>query len=150
VRHASTPCGPYGYRAPAHAKALPHFEFSTCCPANGDYRLSLSSPYKNRATDGGDPGVDFDALFAKTARALNGISKTLGDYNGDGTVDAADYVVWRKDLNRIQAQYDLWRAHFGQMSGSGTMAIAAVSEPSTLVMLVLATAGVCSRRRRAA
>jgi hypothetical protein len=22
----------------------------------------------------------------------------LGDFNGDGTVDAADYVVWRKGL----------------------------------------------------
>ena len=47
-------------------------------PANGDYRLSSSSPYKNRATDGGDPGVDFDALLAKTARALNGVIQDIG------------------------------------------------------------------------
>jgi hypothetical protein len=51
-----------------------------------------------------------------------------GDYNLDGTVDAADEVVWQKtrgsttdlqaDGNRDgrvdQADYELWRAHFGE------------------------------------
>jgi hypothetical protein len=31
-------------------------------PANGNYRLSPASPYKDKATDGKDIGVDFDAL----------------------------------------------------------------------------------------
>jgi len=63
-------------------------------PANSDFRLSPSSPYNGRATDGGDPGVDFNALWAYTARARSGIPETsLGDFNGDGNVDAADYVV---------------------------------------------------------
>ena len=40
-----------------------------------------------------------------------------GDYNEDGIVDAADYVVWRKGLGTIyiQAQYDVWRANFGKL-----------------------------------
>jgi hypothetical protein len=120
-------------------------------PANGDYRLSSSSPYKGRATDGGDPGVDFDALLAKTARALNGISKTLGDYNGDGTVDAADYVVWRKGLGTAftQTDYNVWRGHFGQTASSGASsnANAAVPEPATLATLIMALSGWCVRRR---
>jgi hypothetical protein len=51
-----------------------------------------------------------------------------GDYNLDGSVDAADQVVWREtegsttdrraDGNRDgrvdQADYDVWKAHFGQ------------------------------------
>ncbi|MEX0642337.1 MAG: alkaline phosphatase family protein [Pirellulales bacterium] len=51
-----------------------------------------------------------------------------GDYNLDGSVDAADQVIWqetdgsatdlRADGNRDgrvdQADYDLWKAHFGQ------------------------------------
>jgi Type I phosphodiesterase / nucleotide pyrophosphatase len=55
-----------------------------------------------------------------------------GDYNLDGTVDAADEVLWRTttgsktDLRadgnhngRVdQADYDLWRAHFGQTIGA--------------------------------
>jgi parallel beta-helix repeat protein len=53
----------------------------------------------------------------------------LGDYNGNGVVDAADYVVWRKMLGAAvtpysgadgdgnghigQGDYDVWRGHFG-------------------------------------
>ena len=43
-----------------------------------------------------------------------------GDYNNDGTVDAADYVVWRKN-DGTQGGYDTWRANFGQpLPGSGS------------------------------
>jgi fibronectin-binding autotransporter adhesin len=80
----------------------------------------------------------------------------LGDYNGNGVVDAADYVVWRKGLGTTYTQndYNVWRAHFGQTApgaGSGTGAIenAAVPEPATSVLLMIA-AGCCLWRRRAA
>jgi hypothetical protein len=49
-----------------------------------------------------------------------------GDYNQNGTVDAADYVVWRKN-DGSQTGYDLWRANFGRAAGSG----ADISVPST-------------------
>jgi hypothetical protein len=35
-----------------------------------------------------------------------------GDYNHNGVVDAADYVVWRKGTGS-QSEYDIWRANFG-------------------------------------
>ena len=45
-----------------------------------------------------------------------------GDFNDDGTVDAADYVVWRKN-DGTQIDYDKWRANFGRTlfigNGSG-------------------------------
>jgi hypothetical protein len=41
-----------------------------------------------------------------------------GDYNGNGTVDAADYVVWRKS-NGNPAGYDTWRNNFGRTGGGG-------------------------------
>jgi hypothetical protein len=46
-----------------------------------------------------------------------------GDYTTDGTVDAADYVVWRKGLGTIytQADYDVWRSNFGKTAGSGAV-----------------------------
>lgn len=63
-----------------------------------------------------------------------------GDFNGDGAVNAADYVVWRKGLGTTytQADYDVWRAHFGQSAGSGSSATAnaAVPEPPNGVLLI--------------
>jgi len=41
--------------------------------ANGNYRLSSTSPYKGKATDGKDPGVDWDALNA--AQGGGGVSQ---------------------------------------------------------------------------
>jgi hypothetical protein len=68
-----------------------------------------------------------------------------GDYNFDGTVDSADYVVWRKN-DGTQAGYDIWRANFGQTAGSGSAATtgsptSAVPEPPSLALLTLAAIG---------
>ena len=75
-----------------------------------------------------------------------------GDYNHDGIVDAADYVVWRKGLGTAytQSDYGVWRSHFGQTAGSGAGASAytAVPEPATSVMLMFAAAGWYLRRGR--
>ncbi|MEX2306111.1 MAG: trypsin-like serine protease [Pirellulales bacterium] len=73
-----------------------------------------------------------------------------GDYNGNGTVDTADYVVWRK-TDGTQQGYDAWRTHFGQTFGGGAGASmnATVPEPATLAMLIMA-AGWCRLRRRVA
>jgi dienelactone hydrolase len=44
-----------------------------------------------------------------------GASLLDGDYNGDGTVDTADYTVWRDGLGTTftQADYDVWKDNFG-------------------------------------
>jgi hypothetical protein len=77
----------------------------------------------------------------------------VGDYNGSGTVDAADYVVWRKGLGTVhtQSDYNAWRAHFGQTTGSGATAgaIVPVPEPAALLMLVSAmSAGFLANARQ--
>jgi hypothetical protein len=81
-----------------------------------------------------------------------------GDYNGDGTVDAADYTVWRdtsgsaSDLladgsgNRAVDQDDflLWKEHFGETIASGSGAAAGpsgsapVPEPASGLVWILA------------
>jgi autotransporter-associated beta strand protein len=79
-----------------------------------------------------------------------------GDYNGDGKVDAADYVVWRKNPSGFggdPAGYNTWRANFGNPpgagSGTGLVGSGAVPEPGTLVLamagVLLACAGRCRR-----
>jgi hypothetical protein len=76
----------------------------------------------------------------------------LGDFNGNGVVDAADYVVWRKSYESNTALYDLWRANFGNAapgSGSGGgLVSSSVPEPSTFVLLALAVAPLMTNRRR--
>jgi hypothetical protein len=75
-----------------------------------------------------------------------------GDYNGNGTVDAADYVVWR-DGPAAPDGYTLWRANFG--AGGGVAgAASAVPEPATsaaaltaLAMMAWGKRGARSRRR---
>jgi hypothetical protein len=60
-----------------------------------------------------------------------------GDYNENGSVDAADYTVWRDGGSPDDsiAGYNLWKANFGS-SGSGSNA--AVPEPSGLLLVVIA------------
>jgi hypothetical protein len=64
-----------------------------------------------------------------------------GDYNQNGAVDAADFVVWRKN-DGAPTTYDVWRANFGLTSGSGPMTASAVPEPATVGILVAGIAAV--------
>lgn len=75
-----------------------------------------------------------------------------GDYNGNGVVDGADYVVWRNggSPDSTQAGYNLWRAHFGESSGggSGLAGGGAVPEPSTgMGILLIAMLGLGAHQR---
>lgn len=91
---------------------------------------------------------------------------TSADYNHNGVVDAADYVLWRNTLNQFvtpgtgadgsnngvidQADYDFWRANFGVSGGAGggaSLSTSAVPEPGVASILALGTLGLVSRRR---
>jgi hypothetical protein len=52
---------------------------------------------------------------------LRFVTSLSGDYNGNGVVDAGDYVAWRKGLGTKynQTHYQQWRQNFG-VSGAGT------------------------------
>jgi hypothetical protein len=102
--------------------------------------------------------VSFD--LPEGVQLMSSLAQSLelaGDYNDDDSVDAADYVVWRKG-DGTQARYDTWRANFGAMLGNGSGSAIpsagalspAVPEPATLVLLMIAAAGWCVLRRRAA
>ena len=61
-----------------------------------------------------------------------------GDFDKSGTVDSADYIVWRKSDGSNEG-YNEWRANFGTVySGSGTGSTS-VPEPSSAMLLVVAS-----------
>jgi hypothetical protein len=145
-----------------------HFDDLKAHPADYGF-VSDFGPIIGRHVANPDQYITWDnyghpttALHRVIAEAATFIPVTPGDYNRDGTVDTADYVVWRKGLGTTytQADYDVWRANFGQTVGSGGALpsvdpLPAVPEPSTaLVVFVgsLALAGGCrpthDRRRR--
>jgi hypothetical protein len=74
-----------------------------------------------------------------------------GDYNDNGIVDAADYVVWRNSLGQsvtlpndatpgtvMQEDYDVWRRNFG---GGAIGSATAVPEPAMIVLCMLGVVG---------
>jgi hypothetical protein len=82
-----------------------------------------------------------------------------GDFNDDGKVDAADYVVWRKNetanaalpnddgLTTQAERFNLWRSNFGDMAGSGGgVGSSSVPEPSTGLLLVMTLLALVPRR----
>jgi hypothetical protein len=70
------------------------------------------------------------------------------DYNEDGTINAADYVAWRKipSLFGGDPGYDLWKQQFGQAS-PGAGGGGAVPEPTGAVLLAIGMALFCGKRR---
>jgi len=88
--------------------------------------------------------------------------KISGDFNNDGTVDSADYVMWR-DMKTIvnvargtngdanydgqvtDADYMIWRAHFTSPPAFG--ASAAVPEPSAMLLALIGLTSAIIRRR---
>ncbi len=72
-----------------------------------------------------------------------------GDYNNDGVVDAADYVVWRKGF--ASGDYATWRTNFRETAGGGLAdssgnLSAAVPEPSSLLGFMMGFAMLAAKR----
>jgi subtilisin family serine protease len=70
------------------------------------------------ADDIGPRGKDLETGYGRinAARALGVSSEPPacpGDFNHDGTVDIADYVVWRNSGGSV-TDYNLWRANYGR------------------------------------
>jgi hypothetical protein len=91
-----------------------------------------------------DAAVDWAAMDPPVA--------VPGDYNANGTVDAADYVLWRKNPAGFGGDpdgYNTWRTNFGRTSGPGSAlgGGSAVPEPASWFLAVLVAAGMVSLRR---
>jgi hypothetical protein len=89
--------------------------------------------------------------------------RLVGDYNGDGAIDAGDYIVWRKLLGSSVAtryrgadgdgdgtigpgDYAVWRTRYVRPPGSGTQVLA-VPEPASVVIIATACAALMTWQR---
>lgn len=115
----------------------------------------------------GDVDLDvFDGTFLQLMQQFSP-NYSNGDYNNNGTVDAADYVLWRNsigqsvnpglgadgDLNGIidDGDFTIWKSNFGKavpnVPADAGATLAAVPEPASLLLLFVATLTALTRRR---
>jgi hypothetical protein len=101
--------------------------------------MQATSPATNAQDDFG---------IATFTNFVFGIGETSleGDHNKDGTVDAADYVAWRKD-SLPETDYHKFVTHFGE-SAAGGGGSGSVPEPTTAVMAAMMLAGLLNAHRR--
>jgi hypothetical protein len=125
---------PYGGGAPLFSQ--------TAAPLDGNAGSPIQSfrfsDYGTGSSADGSKELFFDNLLITSP----GVT---GDYNQDGIVDAADFVVWRKTLGQTgiglaadgngnnsidSGDYTVWRTHFGSTSGAASNLSSNVPEPS--------------------
>lgn len=117
--------------------------------------------------------LEFRYLLAGQSTLTNGIvlydslpalpTGLPGDYNDDGTVDAADYTVWRDNLGGNESalngngngsgtvdegDYSRWRSNFGAtaLASAGNNA-SAVPEPGNLILAIIGLVMFSVRRK---
>jgi GH35 family endo-1,4-beta-xylanase len=102
----------------------------------GDYVLTID-------------GQTYPLALAK-GDTLYSVPVAPGDYNSDGIVDMADYIVWRKsygssidlradgngDLMVDDGDYNVWRTYFGHQYSPGGGPSANVPEPRSLLAML--------------
>jgi T5SS/PEP-CTERM-associated repeat protein len=107
------------------------------------------------------PNLEFDVIYNADSVVLTVLPALAGDYNGDGSVNAADYTVWRNTLGQSglalaadgtgasgnpdgivdRLDYEFWKTHYGESLGSGATANAAVPEPAARWLALAALFG---------
>jgi hypothetical protein len=123
-------------------------------------QLASAGTYFVRVTGSADNVQLYELALA--ARSL--LVAPTGDFNGDGTVDARDFLVWQRAVGTAgsspadgnhdgvvdKADLAVWRQQFGSAVAAAGGAFAAVPEPGALALALLGAtfaAHPCARRR---
>ncbi|MBB6429889.1 PEP-CTERM sorting domain-containing protein [Algisphaera agarilytica] len=149
-----------GGGAPPEGLYLVSFEFSI----GGDSHDPLTDPENAEPiyivfNNDADPLAEAAAVDWLTSELIGG-DVLLGDYNGNGVVDAADYTVWQDSFGSTTlldadgngngvvdaADYTVWQDNFGA-SAALSQGLMIVPEPNSL-LIVAGLGGVALRRRK--
>jgi hypothetical protein len=143
-----------------------NFDPPAALPAS-QYLPWSSYKFWQYSSTGSVPGISgnvdldvFDGTFLQMVQQYSP-NYSNGDYNNNGVVDAADYVLWRNtvgqttnpglaadgDLSGIidEGDYTVWKSNLGKavpnIPGAGA-GFEPVPEPASLVLLIIAAIGV--------
>lgn len=121
-----------------------------------------SSAYTIYFALNGNWGTSPATVFFDNLRLVNLTAPLTGDFNQDGQVDSADYMIWRRTLGSTtnlaadaningvidSGDYSLWRENFGKtLSGGGGASVGvAIPEPTCCIMTLIAACIVSARR----
>jgi len=122
----------------------PSVNFTSSTNAGG-IKIGGSYPDNSQERNPFNGRIDELMFFNKTLSAsevaaqFQLFSNIPGDFNVDGTVNAADYTIWRDGLGGTHtvAEYDVWKSHFGTTGFGGAGNVATVPEPSGSLWLFL-------------
>lgn len=113
-------------------------------------------------------GLDWDIAYGANSVTLAVVEATVlaGDYNQNGVVDTADYVVWRNSFGQTgpnlpadgngngqidDGDHSVWKSNFGaSIGGSANSSIQTVPEPGTLTLIAALLALIARRRVKTA
>lgn len=115
----------------------------TSMPTDGTHSLNFVGQFSASTVD-----VNSPRNYAGQGGSLSaGPPAVAGDYNGNGVVDMADYVLWRNGgplQNEVSstgtvdaADYAAWRARFGNTSGAGSDLGAGTNVPEPMAIGVI-------------
>jgi hypothetical protein len=133
------------------------------------YRATLNYSSRKVTLDAGFLEADATALYDVVTDVIFTTEPFLaGDYNRDGTVNAADYTVWRNTLGQMNVSpysgadgdgdgdilppdFAVWKDHYGESSmGAGAVAAAStplVPEPNSFLLVFGGLVGAAPSRR---
>ncbi len=102
----------------AFTQGIKDFKFRATADSSNVWNISLGSDFGNGAgnntfsvpNNGDIVKIDLDLPNGRWRTTL---VNQYGDFNGDGTTNAADYVWWRKNNPTSAAKYTEWRNNFG-------------------------------------
>lgn len=96
-------------------------------PANGVWNTSIGNSFGNTSGNNTIAVQNNGDLWQFDLDLPNGRFRAFsvdqhGDFNGDGSTNAADYVVWRNNMPGNSAKYTEWRSNFGRSANLSWLA----------------------------